>query len=53
MLPHNPYDFIIIQQNVIPEEHIEEIMLLTNDKKNISQATIINDVSDDPEDTSQ
>ena len=53
MLPHNPYDFIIIQQNVIPEEHIEEIMLLTNDKKNIYQATIINDVSDDPEDTSQ
>ena len=53
MLLHNPYDLIIIEQNVIPEEHIEEIMLLTNDKKNISQATIINDVSDDPEDTSQ
>ena len=47
MLLHNPYDLIIIEQNVIPEEHIEEIMLLTNDKKNISQATIINDGKDD------
>tara|TARA_B100001113_G_scaffold25429_1_gene18504 strand:+ start:3520 stop:4155 length:636 start_codon:yes stop_codon:yes gene_type:complete len=47
MLLHNPYDLIIIQQNVIPEEHIEEIMLLTNDKKNISQATIINEGEDD------
>ena len=39
---HNPYDLIIIQQNVIPEESIEEIMLLTNNTKDISHATIIN-----------
>tara|TARA_R100001480_G_scaffold153196_1_gene156007 strand:- start:1310 stop:1933 length:624 start_codon:yes stop_codon:yes gene_type:complete len=40
---HNPYDLIIIKENVIPEENIEEIMLLTNNTKDISQATIIND----------
>ena len=39
---HNPYDLIIIEQNVIPEESIEEIMLLTNNTKDISHATIIN-----------
>jgi len=43
MLLHNPYDLIIIKENVIPEENIEEIMLLTNNTKDISQATIIND----------
>ena len=43
MMLHNPYDLIIIKENVIPEEHIEEIMLLTNNTKDISQATIIND----------
>ena len=43
MLLHNPYDLIIIKDNVIPQEHIEEIMLLTNNTKDISQATIIND----------
>ena len=42
MLLHNPYDLIIIKENVIPHEHIEEIMLLTNNTKDISQATIIN-----------
>ena len=41
MMLHNPYDLIIIQENVIPQEHIEELMLLTNNKENISQATII------------
>ena len=42
----NPYDLIIIKQNVIPQENIEEIMLLTNNTKDISQATTI---ADDPE----
>ena len=51
---HNPYDLIIIQENVIPQEHIEEIMLLTNNTKDISQATIINKVPDEkPEGESQ
>ena len=39
----SPYDLIIIKENVIPQENIEEIMLLTNDKENISQATTINE----------
>ncbi len=43
MMLHNPYDLIIIQENVIPHEHIEEIMLLTNNTKDISHATVIND----------
>ena len=42
MMQHNPYDLIIIKENVIPEENLEEIMLLTNNTKDISQATIIN-----------
>ena len=42
MMLHNPYDLIIIQENVIPQENIEEIMLLTNNTKDISHATIIN-----------
>ena len=42
MLLHNPYDLIIIKQDVIPQDHIEEIMLLTNNTQDISQATIIN-----------
>ena len=41
---YNPYDLIIIKENVIPQEHIEEIMLLTNNTKDISHATIINKV---------
>ena len=43
LMLYNPYDLIIMIQNVIPQENIEEIMLLTNNKKDISQATIIND----------
>ena len=43
MLLHNPYDLIIIKENVIPQENIEEIMLLTNNTKDIAQATIINE----------
>ena len=39
---YNPYDLILIRQNVIPQEHIEEIMMLTNNTKDISHATIIN-----------
>ena len=41
MMLHNPYDLIIIQENVIPQEHIEELMLLTNNTKDIHQATVI------------
>ena len=40
---YNPYDLIIIKENVIPEENLEEIMLLTNNTKDISHATIFND----------
>jgi predicted 2-oxoglutarate/Fe(II)-dependent dioxygenase YbiX len=39
---YNPYDLIIIKENVIPQENLEEIMLLTNNK-DTSQATVIND----------
>ena len=39
---YNPYDLIIIKENVIPQENIEEIMLLTNNTKDITQATVIN-----------
>jgi len=42
MMQHNPYDLIIIRQNVVPHKHIEELMLLTNDKEGITQATVIN-----------
>ena len=40
---YNPYDLIIIKEGVIPQENIEEIMLLTNNTKDISHATIISD----------
>ena len=40
---YNPYDLIIIKENVIPEENLEELMLLTNNTKDISHATIINE----------
>ena len=40
---YNPYDLIIIQENVIPPENFEDIMLLTNNTKDISHATIINE----------
>ena len=43
MMLYNPYDLIIIQENVIPEENLQDIMLLTNNTKDIHQATIIND----------
>ena len=43
MMLYNPYDLIIIKENVIPQDHIEEIMLLTNNTKDIHQATIVND----------
>ena len=46
MMLHNPYDLIIIQENVIPQEHIEELMLLTNNTKDIHQATVINKVKE-------
>ena len=35
----NLHDYIIIRENVIPQEHIEELMLLTN-TDDISQATV-------------
>ena len=37
---YNPYDLIIIKEKIIPQENIDQLMLLTNDK-NTSQATII------------
>ena len=43
MMLYNPYDLIIIKNKVIPQENIEKLMLLTNNVKDISQATIIND----------
>ena len=43
---YNPYDLIIIKENVIPQEHIEEIMLLTNNTQDIHQATVINKVKE-------
>jgi len=39
---YNPYDLIIIKENVIPQENIEELMVLTNNTKDISQATVFN-----------
>ena len=44
---YNPYDLIIIKENIIPQEHIEEIMLLTNNTKDISHANIINKNKED------
>ena len=43
---YNPYDLIIIKKDVIPEEHIDELMLLTNNKVT-SQATVINKDKED------
>ena len=51
MMIYNPYDLIIIQQNIVPDEHIEQLMLLTNNTKDTSQATIINDKEDGSSDT--
>ncbi len=42
MMLYNPYDLIIIKENVIPQENIEELMLLTNNTKDITNATVIN-----------
>lgn len=53
MLLHNPYNLIIIKENVIPQENIEKIMLLTNNTKDISHATIINTDDNDKENNSQ
>ena len=39
---YNPYDLIIIKENIIPQENIEELMVLTNNTKDISQATVFN-----------
>ena len=39
---YNPYDLIIIKENVIPQQNIEELMVLTNNTKDISQATVFN-----------
>ena len=47
MILYNPYDLIIIEENVIPPEHYKEIMLLTNNTKDISQATVINNTKED------
>ena len=41
MMIHNPYDLIIIKEDVIPSESIDKLMLLTNNTKDITQATII------------
>ena len=38
-MQHNPYDLIIIKEDVIPQGHIEELMLLTN-TKDTQQATV-------------
>jgi len=49
-MQHNPYDLIIIKENIVPDKHIEELMLLTNNKEQISQAQVIS-TSDKGEDT--
>ena len=42
MMLYNPYDLIIIKENIIPPNNIEELMLLTNNTKDITNATVIN-----------
>ena len=42
MLIHNPYDLLIIKENVVPQENIEELMKLTNDE-DTEPATVINE----------
>ena len=49
MMLYNPYDLIIIHKDVIPQKDIDELMLLTNNTKDISQATILNDKKSDGE----
>ena len=48
MMIHDPYDLLIIRENVIPQETIEQIMLLANDK-NTTQATIVDAKKDKPD----
>ena len=43
---YNPYDLIIINDNVIPQENIEELMLLTNNKDTLQATTINKDKGD-------
>ena len=38
----SPYDLIIIKENVVPDKHIEELMLLTNNKEGVQQARVVN-----------
>jgi len=38
----SPYDLIIIKENVVPDKHIEELMLLTNNKERVQQARVVN-----------
>ena len=47
MMLYNPYDLIIIREGIVSPEHIEELMLLTNNTKDIHQATIINKKGDE------
>ena len=51
MMLYNPYDLIIIHKDVIPQKDIDELMLLTNNTKDISHATIINDKKEDGHET--
>ena len=41
VLKHNPYDLIIIKENFIPEDNLDEIMMLTT-KPSTGHATTIN-----------
>jgi len=47
MMLYNPYDLIIIKEGIVSPENIEELMLLTNNTKDIHQATIINNPKKD------
>ena len=47
MMLYNPYDLIIIKENIIPPNNIEELMLLTNNTKDITNATVINKDKED------
>ena len=41
MMLYNPYDLILIKENVVPPEHIDQLMLLTNNSTDVTQATIV------------
>ena len=41
-MQHDPFDLIIIKQKIIPDEHIDELMLLTPNNKGVQQASVIN-----------